>query len=563
MKLNISEGMFTSEDVIAAELDPIWLVENEKLSIKTKAGELISFKLNSIQKKIIAKIRELQAEGKPIRIWILKARQMGCSTLIEAIIYAYTSQRQNINSLILSNDSKGSGYLFDMSKLYHEKVAKEFQYELKKSNALKLEFEGRHSQILIDTADNLDAGRKYTFQIAHLSEIAYYKHADVLMLGLNQAIPELPDTIEIGETTANGYGGYFCTEWHKAKRGETDWTPLFFAWFEMLEYSMPVPNGWVINDLNKMAKGDNEQAVMTKHGLKIEQMVWRRFFIINKCGGSLDKFNQDYPATDEEAFLVSGHCRFNTQCLKDIRNTTVDEGEKSMLEDVYGTVIITPNPTGWLRVWKKVEANHQYIIGSDTSEGIENKTASGKEHDYSTAEVLDLETLEQVAEIKCHLEPDVFAEELRRLGVYYNNAMIGVERNHPGFGVLLELKKKYKNIYYMEIFEEATQTRKKKLGWLTDSKTKPLMVGEGDRIIREGLATIHSPELLSELMTFVRLADGKTKAQEGCFDDLVIAWLIALQIRKYAPRKATTKESRQRSQRNKLQDKQMESLRGY
>ena len=74
MKFNISEGMFTSDDVIAAEHDPIWLVENEKLSIKTKAGELIPFKLNSIQKKIIAKIRELQAEGKPIRIWILKAR---------------------------------------------------------------------------------------------------------------------------------------------------------------------------------------------------------------------------------------------------------------------------------------------------------------------------------------------------------------------------------------------------------------------------------------------------------------------------------------------------------
>jgi len=450
-----------------------------------------------------------------------------------------------------------------MSKLYHEKVAKEFQYELKKSNALKLEFEGRHSQILIDTADNLEAGRKYTFQIAHLSEIAFYKHADILMLGLNQSIPELPDTMEIGETTANGYGGYFCSEWHKAKLGETDWTPLFFAWFEMEEYSMLVPNGWVINDPNKMAKSDNEQAVMTKYGLELEQMVWRRYFIINKCGGSLDKFNQDYPATDEEAFLVSGHCRFNTDCLKIIRNTTVNEGEESMLEDVYGTVIVTPHPTGWLKIWKKVEENHSYIIGVDVSEGIENKTDSGKEHDYSTAEVLDLDTLEQVAEIKCHLEPNVFAEELRRLGVYYNKAMIGVEANNHGFAVLQELKKKYKNLYYMETFEEATQTRKKKLGWHTNMKTKPLMVAEGDRIIREALSTIRSSELLSELMTFVRLVDGKTEAQEGCFDDLVIAWLIALQIRKYAPRKATVKESRQRSQRNNLQDKQMESLRGY
>jgi len=93
---------------------------------------------------------------------------MGCSTLIEAIIYAYTSQRQNINSLILADDLDGSNYLFNMSKLYHEQVAKEFKHPLQRSNEKKIEFEGRHSQILVDTADNLDAGRKYTFQIAHL-----------------------------------------------------------------------------------------------------------------------------------------------------------------------------------------------------------------------------------------------------------------------------------------------------------------------------------------------------------------------------------------------------------
>jgi len=555
VKLNISEGMFTSEDVIAAEHDPIWLVENEKLSIKTKAGELIPFILNSIQKKIIAKIRELQAEGKPIRIWILKARQMGCSTLIEAIIYAYTSQRQNINSLILADDLDGSNYLFNMSKLYHEQVAKEFKHPLQRSNEKKIEFEGRHSQILVDTADNLDAGRKYTFQIAHLSELAFFRDARTLMIGLNQAIPELPNTIAIGETTANGVGGYFYEQWKKAKAGETDWTPLFFAWFEDDTYQSDIPDGFELTD--------EERAIQTKHGLTLRQMSWARNTIKNKCDGSVDIFNQEYPATDEEAFLVSGHCRFNTDCLKTIRNTTVNQGETYTLEEVYGTTTIIQNPTSWLRVWKKPERNERFIIGCDTSEGIENKTDSGKEHDYSTAEVLNLDTLEQVAEIRCHLEPDVFAEELKRLGTYYNNAMIGVEANNHGFAVLQELKKKYTNLYYMETFEDSTQTRKKKLGWQTNMKTKPLMVAEGDRIIREALATIHSPELLSELMTFVRLADGKTEAQQGCFDDLVIAWLIALQLRKYAPAKVTVKESRQQDMSNREQDKIMADVRGY
>ena len=141
--------------------------------------------------------------------------------------------------------------------------------------------------------------------------------------------------------------------------------------------------------------------------------------------------------------------------------------------------------------------------------------------------------------------------------------MIGVEANTHGFAVLQELKKIYKNLFYMEIFEQATQTRKKKLGWHTNMKTKPLMVAEGDRIIREGLSTIHSLELVSELMTFIRLPDGKTEAQSGCFDDLVIAFLIAMQMIKYVPRKTTTAESRQRDIRNRVQDKEMEALRGY
>ena len=546
--ISISEGLITSEEVIRAEQDPMWLVENEKLHIKTKAGELVPLKLNPIQKKIVAKIKELQAENKPIRIWILKARQEGVSTLIEAVIYAYTSQRQNINSLILADDLDGSNYLFGMSKLYHEKLDPQFQHPLKHSNEKKLEFTDRHSQILIDTSDNLEAGRKYTFQYVHLSEKAYFRDGKVLMIGLNQSVPELPNTMIIGETTGNGVGGYFYEQWQKAKKGETDWYPLFLAWFENPEYQADIPDGFVLSD--------EEKAIQAKYSLTLRQMSWRRSAIQNKCDGSVDIFNQEYPAIDEEAFLVSGHCRFNTQCLKNMRNTTVNEGEKGILEEVYGNIIIKPNPTGWLRFWKKTERNEQFVIGADVAEGLE-------KGDYSTAEVLNLETLEQVAEIRCHLEPDVFAEELKRLGVFYHNALIGVEANNHGFAVLQELKRKYTNLYYMEIFEQATQTRKKKLGWHTNPKTKPLMVAEGGRIIREKLSTIHSPELISELMTYIRLVDGKTEAQEGCFDDLVVAYLIALQIIKYAPVKTTAKESDQSEKANREQDKAMETIRGY
>lgn len=63
------------------------------LCIKTKESEIVPFRLNSAQKRLYECIKEQQAEGKPIRIIILKSRQMGFSTLTEALIYYKTAQR--------------------------------------------------------------------------------------------------------------------------------------------------------------------------------------------------------------------------------------------------------------------------------------------------------------------------------------------------------------------------------------------------------------------------------------------------------------------------------------
>ena len=84
------------------------------------------------------------------------------STLIEAIIYAITSQRANTNADIIADEQKRSDNLFEMSKLYQEKIPRHLKPAIKKSNAKKLEFEGIHSQILVETANDPDAGRSFT-----------------------------------------------------------------------------------------------------------------------------------------------------------------------------------------------------------------------------------------------------------------------------------------------------------------------------------------------------------------------------------------------------------------
>src|SRR6266436_979782 len=73
----------------ACHKDPMILLHLGLLKIKNKHRQLAPFELNDVQKKVLAKIKEVRQKQKPVRICILKGRQFGISTLSEAIIYAF------------------------------------------------------------------------------------------------------------------------------------------------------------------------------------------------------------------------------------------------------------------------------------------------------------------------------------------------------------------------------------------------------------------------------------------------------------------------------------------
>ena len=75
--LLLSGNDLSTEEVLEknmARQDPFYLLENGKLWIKTKDASLTPLVLNDDQRRILETIRHLQSRGKPVRIWILKAR---------------------------------------------------------------------------------------------------------------------------------------------------------------------------------------------------------------------------------------------------------------------------------------------------------------------------------------------------------------------------------------------------------------------------------------------------------------------------------------------------------
>lgn len=494
------------------------------LKIRTKQGKLTKFVLNSTQRKINAKIDELQAQGKPVRILILKARQMGVSTFTEGRIFHKTATTKLTNSLIIAHKEDASTNLFNMSKLFYEELPPPLRPMKKASNAKELIFEnptpdleekqknpGLRSKIKIDTAKNLGAGRSETIHNLHVSELAFWDNAEAVMLGLMQAVPNTPNTMIIIESTANGVGGYFYDLWQQAKNGENDFVPLFFPWYEHDEYRMPVPDDFVLTD--------EEQALKSQYNLDDEQLAWRRWAIRNNCNGDPELFRQEYPSNDQEAFLVSGRPRFDIPTLMEYLNQCQD-GQHGYLERVAGEIKFIADNKGYLEVWEPPKRGREYAIGGDVAKGL----ITG---DYSVATVYDANK-NLVALWHGHIDPDLFADQLELLGLWYNEALIAVEENNHGLTVINKLKGSYWNIYKRTTHDKVTDETKEQLGWYTTEQSKKLIIDNLAKLIRERQIGIKSKKFVQELMTYVIDDDGKTNAQEGSHDDIVMSSAIVL-----------------------------------
>ena len=288
------------------------------LKIRTKEGKIVPFILNEPQNRFYETIKSKWNAGKPVRVIVLKARQMGFSTLTEGLIFWATATQSNVDAMIVAHKDDATGNIFRMSKLFYEMLPAPIRPQRQASNAQELSFntpsnsksklEGLRSRIRCATAGGSGVGRSYTLQCVHMSEFAFWPGDKMeTYTGLMQAVPDAPRTMVVIESTANGYDE-FKDMWDAAVKAQRDgdedgFIPIFFPWYEMSEYRRPVPPDFVPTQ--------EELGLQEQFSLKLEQIVWRRWCIKVNCLGNIDKFHQEYPATPEEAFISTGKSIFD------------------------------------------------------------------------------------------------------------------------------------------------------------------------------------------------------------------------------------------------------------
>lgn len=525
---------------------PHWAIESF-FKIRDKTANIVPFKLNKAQEIVLNMIYDNKQNGIPQRFIVLKARQMGLSTLFEALMLHDTITNENKNSLIIAQEEAASSNLYNMTKLYYENIPEILRPMKKYANGKVLSFmnptsdesefarnPGLRSKVNVSTAGTGEVGRSATYHNIHASEVAFFPTPKETMLGLMQTVPDQPNTLVVWETTANGIGNFFYDQWKLAERGDNDFTTVFLPWFIQPEYSREFVTSNerdnFIAEIESLRYDDRgkpihtyEYELMKSNNLTYEQLNWRKHTIKNKCQGDEVLFFQEYPSTAEEAFISSGRPKFSIRSLRKYMTGVQEPIWKGYLMGDVDDAKLMEDEKGYLSIWKKPEPNQNYVIGADTAEGL----ATG---DFSTGVVLDYDA-NVVAKWHGHIDADLFGKELIKLAKYYNGAYLGVENNNHGLTTLHSIRKEeYWNIFFTKTYDKISDTYSHKMGWSTSAKTKPLMIDKLAEFIREELIGIKDKAIIDEMMSYIIEDNGSTNAQEGAHDDLVMATGIALQL---------------------------------
>ena len=499
------------------------------LRIKTKDNKIVPFKLNSPQRRLYDVIKHEAQADKPIRIIILKARQMGFSTLTEALIFHRTATKENVNSLIIAHKDDATSNLFSMSKLFYNELPSKLKPHRKASNAKELIFDaparaeniiGLNSKIKCATAGGDGVGRSDTFSNVHISEFAFWTGNKMETLnGLLQSVPSQPGTMVIIESTANGFDE-FKRLWDAAVNKENDFIPVFFPWYELAEYQKPY-DGFELTE--------EEKELRKRFSLSLEQLSWRRWCIKNNCGGDIDLFKQEYPATPEEAFIATGACIFDTQRIinriNDLSNyRPIKEG--LFLYDYDGVSISNirwaDKEKVYIKIFEEPQDRCPYVLGGDTA---------GEGSDYFTAHVIDNTTGVQCAVFRDdRIDEDEYARQIYCLGMYYNTALVGLEANFSTYPIKELARLGYPKQYVREAPDTFTGAIKKSYGFRTTSSTRPVILANLVSIVRDEVYLINDIVTLREMLSFVKIK-GKPQAEEGEHDDLVMGLSITYGIR--------------------------------
>lgn len=525
------------------------------INIRQKiSGRIAPLILNHPQRRVLATLEEDRKAGRPIRIILLKARQWGGSTLIQIYMaWIQIVHRKNWHSLITAHVKNTAATL---RKLYADTLSnypKELWDEDEKPVFKPMPdapntriIQGRGACVTLASSFSPDSFRGLDIAMAHLSEVAFWQDSDHidpgdLLRSICGTIPLEPYSLIVLESTANGVGNFFHSEWIRARAGDSAFRPVFIPWYDIEIYRLPIDDK--ARFISEMTESDME---LWNRGLTLEMIAWYRAKLREL--GELSRMQAEYPSDDLEAFVNSSRDVFSSEAVEalrsDCRNAPMVgelQGRTLTGEDALSDITFIPDPAGKLMVWTPPDHGckvlNRYVVAVDVG-------GRSRGSDYSVIAVFDRFPTsggkpEVVAQWRGHCDHDILGWKAATIASWYCNALLAIESNSLDSAsegsaayILEELNAVYPNLYARTVRTNTSgrETIEHRVGFHTNHRTKALIITLLIAMVREKGYCERFADALTEMAVYQQLPSGNYAAKKGFNDDVLMTRAIGLYI---------------------------------
>lgn len=575
---------------------PFWCATLVKVK-KKGGGDDVLFRLWYPQRRLVEMFERRRLAGEPIRVIMLKARQWGGSTTTQLYMaWLQFLHKKGLNSLIIAHQGSASDEIKDMFDRMIADYPVEMLHPLGdtwsetepkmvgvgKSGSIHRVIR-RNCKIKIGTAERPDSCRGGDYNLVHLSEVGLWKKTEGrvpedIVRSACSGVLYRPFTMIVYESTANGTGNFFHSEYQAAAYPDPDakvrsqFDPLFIPWYEIEQYSLPFKSySEAAQFASRLWKGREARTAMSareesgrylwwlwEKGATLEAINW---YVHERAGkNSHAVMASEFPTDDVEAFVHSGSMVFDKYLVKEFEGACspprfVGEvsGDAPDGRRCLSNLRFREDAQGSLWVWAKpeidpeVKVTDRYLVVVDIG-GRSNKA------DWSVIAVIDRLNMTEgdrqaiVAQWRGHCDIDRLAWRAAQIAAWYDNALLVIESNtlethdrerqveggDQSQYILNQISDVYSNLYARRQSEdEIRQGLPRKYGFHTNAATKPMIITTLIKAVRDHLYTERDRQVLDEYLTYERKPNGAYGAIVGKHDDLLMTRAIGLHISLY------------------------------
>lgn len=553
--------------------------------IKAKEGGRMRFKLNCAQLIVLEMCEELREKGVPIDIVIVKARQWGGSTFcifyqawllfkwdkfhsFSVAAHVQTAAETIVKMLrrAMADYPAWDLGLPEDSSLHFAPAGKSGNSYVIKDDKDRPVFE---AEIHIGSAEKPDTLRSKDITGVHYSEVGLYpdtpeKRAADLIADISGGILKKANTMQVMESTAKSADDYFHEVYTLAKKGESNYHPLFIGWQKIPHDTLPIED---IDEFIEWLYSNRDNIKPTGKWKMPGRYYW---WLWTDCGATLEGINwyrykeldfttraqmlNEAPSNDIEAFVAAGNHVFDVFQVAEMRKLCYapylvgrlisnDRRGREALQDIK----FIESTNGDLKIWEEPDdtpVSNRYVVSVDI--GGPNPTS-----DFHSVRVFDrLMMMEEfggvpavVAEMHYHCQRDQLAYDAARLAEWYNHALLVIESNTyemrdknrevsgDGSQYILDiLGEMYTNLYARESKATSIEdTPAKQWGFHTGPDTKPKIVDLGRWAISRKGWIEPCENCMDEFAMYIEERN-KFTAPPKKHDDELMATLIGLWV---------------------------------